>query len=129
MIALGMGLAAGTAAAEAPPYVTVRFDLLSPVGTRCQLAGDAPARGSDFLGHPYLRGLPVDRAVLCTAADGRGFGLNTLRDPRDPLALTVDVIVVDRPGKAVPLLMVQADTQDDPLPIRGNATALAPAAR
>ncbi|ARJ68498.1 hypothetical protein [Paracoccus contaminans] len=121
--------AAAPALAATPPYVTVRFDLLSPAGTRCQVPGTAPASGGDLLGRPYLRGLPVDRAVICTAADGRGFGLNTLRDPRDPLAGRVDVIIVDRAGKAVPMVMVQADSQDDPLPIRGNATSLAPAVR
>lgn len=122
-------VAAAPALAATPPYVTVRFDLLSPAGTRCQMPSASPAAGGDLLGRPYLRGLPVDRAVVCTAADGRGFGLNTLRDPRDPLAGQVDVIVVDRAGKAVPMLMVQADSQDEPLPVRGNATSLAPAAR
>lgn len=121
--------AAAPALAATPPYVTVRFDLLSPTGTRCQMLGEAPATEGDLLGRPYLRGLPVDRAVACTAADGRSFGLNTLRDPRDPLAGRVDVIVVDRAGKAVPMLMVQADSQDEPLPVSGNATSLAPAAR
>lgn len=129
IVAALCAVAAAPALAATPPYVTVRFDLLSPAGTRCQMPGTAPAAGGDLLGRPYLRGLPVDRAVVCTAADGRNFGLNTLRDPRDPLAGQVDVIVVDRAGKAVPMLMVQADSQDEPLPVRGNATSLAPAAR
>lgn len=129
IVAALCAVAAAPALAATPPYVTVRFDLLSPAGTRCQMPGAAPAAGGDLLGRPYLRGLPVDRAVVCTAADGRSFGLNTLRDPRDPLAGQVDVIVVDRAGKAVPMLMVQADSQDEPLPVRGNATSLAPAAR
>lgn len=115
------------AATGTPPFVTVRFDLLSPLGTACQAQGIPP--GSDLLGRPYLRGLPPGHAVSCTAADGRAFGVNTLRDPRDPLAQRVEVIVVDRPGRAVPMVMVQANSQDDPLPVRGNATSLAAKAR
>ena len=139
---IGIGITAAAAAtmlladlaladtpAGTPPYATVRFDLLSPSGGRCQAAGFAPETRRDLIGRPYLSGLPVDRAVFCTAADGRSFGVNTLRDPRDPLALRVDVIIVDRPGRAVPLLMVQANTQEYPLPVRGNATSLAQVAR
>ena len=113
--------------ADTPPFVTVRFDLLSPAGTACQAEG--LASGADLLGRPYLRGLAPGHAVSCAAADGRAFGLNTFVDPRDPLAQRVEVIVVDRPGRAVPMLMVQANSQDDPLPVRGNATSLAATAR
>lgn len=109
------------------PYVTIRFDLLSPQGTSCQTQGTAA--GSDLLGRPYMRGLSVGSTVLCTAADGRRFGVGVIRDPRDPLAVAVDVIVADRPGKSAPMMMVQANSQIDPLPVRGNASALAQAVR
>lgn len=113
-------------AADKPPFVTVRFDLLSPAGAACHAAGVA---GTDLFGRPFLRNLAPGADVACTTADGRGYRVAAIRDPRDLLALRVDVIIADRTGKPAPMVMVQADTQHDPLPVFGNATALAAAAR
>lgn len=134
---IGIGITAAAAAtmlladvvlADSSPDVTVRFDLLSPAGGHCQVGGQAAAKG-DLLGRPYLRGLAAGTAVQCTTADGRSYAITTLRDPRDPLAVEVDMIVADRRGSAVPMLMVQANSQKTPLPVRGNASALTQAVR
>ena len=137
---IGIGITAAAAAtmlladvlladtpADTPPYVTLRFDLASATEVSCR--ADGAWEGSDMFGRPYLRNLAPGAAVSCTTADGRSYGVNTIRDPRDPLALRVEMILADRPGKPVPMVMVQANTQDMPLPVFGNATALARAVR
>lgn len=111
--------AGGAAAAGA--FYTLRFDLFSAPGVQCGSAG-ALRVGRDIVGRPIIvtRGGPVS----CRTADGRSYDVRTPVDPRDPLARGVDVIVVDRPGRAVPMLMVQADGQKEPTVVRNDAAAL-----
>lgn len=134
---IGIGITAAAAAtmlfadmvlADGSPQVTLRFDILSPSGVACSVPGH-DGRGRDLMGKPHLLGVSAGAQATCTAADGRSYVVNVPRDPRDPLAVALDVIVLDRAGRPAPLLLVQANSQQDPLPLRGSVTALAPAVR
>ena len=108
----------------------VRLDLFSPLDVRCRgTSREGHVRaGRDLMGRDLvtLHGPYAGMQILCERPGAGRFLIDARPDPRDPLAVQVDAILLFREGQQVPLMLVESPGQrGGPLPVRGNVQRLA----